>query len=441
VSQLAPTAALVLLDVGLLLLVVTVAGAGVAGSLLLGVLAVALFAATRLYRPRLAPSALDDSPRLAGCALAAGAGVVALDLLRGLEPRVEVLHASVAFAGLVVLQRAVAYAVIARLRRDRVLAHRTLIVGGGEVAGEVADVLLEHPEYGLLPIGLVDDDPLLRREDNALPHLSGRAGLAHLIEEHGARTVVVAFGSAPESSVVDVIRTCGRMPCEIYVVPRFYELRGPGSDTETVWGIPLARLRRATFRTLTWRAKRVVDVAAAATAGVLLSPVLLACAVLVRLETGPNVLFRQQRLSLDGRSFDLLKFRSLRPQSDEESAQRWSVVDDQRIGPVGRFLRRTSLDELPQLWNILRGDMSLVGPRPERPHFVAEFSSRFPRYPDRHRVPAGLTGYAQINGLRGDTSIGDRARFDNQYIENWSLWLDVKILLRTVGQVVRGAGR
>jgi exopolysaccharide biosynthesis polyprenyl glycosylphosphotransferase len=253
--------------------------------------------------------------------------------------------------------------------------------------------------------------------------------------------VVVAFGSAPESSVVDVIRTCGRMPCEIYVVPRFYELRGPGSDTETVWGIPLARLRRATFRTLTWRAKRVVDVAAAATAGVLLSPVLLACAVLVRLETGPNVLFRQQRLSLDGRSFDLLKFRSLRPQSDEESAQRWSVVDDQRIGPVGRFLRRTSLDELPQLWNILRGDMSLVGPRPERPHFVAEFSSRFPRYPDRHRVPAGLTGYAQINGLRGDTSIGDRARFDNQYIENWSLWLDVKILLRTVGQVVRGAGR
>jgi exopolysaccharide biosynthesis polyprenyl glycosylphosphotransferase len=441
VSRLAPAASLVALDLVVLLLAVMVLGVGVADSVKLGALILLLFTTARLYRPRLSPSALDETPRLAGCALVAGAAAVALDLLVGTEPRVAVLHAGAAFAGLVVLARAAAYAVTTALRRKRVLAHRTLIVGGGEVAGQLVDALLEHPEYGLLPVGMADDDPLRGHAELPVARLSGEAGLAHLVEEHAARTVVVAFASIPESSVVDVVRTCDRLSCEIYVVPRLYEVRGFGPDTEAVWGIPLARLRRPTFRSLTWGAKRGMDVAVAATATLLLSPVLLACALLVRLETGPKVLFRQQRLGLDGQSFDLLKFRSLRPSSEEESAQRWSVVDDARIGPVGRFLRRTSLDELPQLWNILRGDMSLVGPRPERPHFVAEFSRRFPRYLDRHRVPVGLTGYAQINGLRGDTSIGDRARFDNQYIENWSLWLDVKIMLRTVAQVVRGAGK
>jgi lipopolysaccharide/colanic/teichoic acid biosynthesis glycosyltransferase len=167
---------------------------------------------------------------------------------------------------------------------------------------------------------------------------------------------------------------------------------------------------------------------------------MLACMVAVRLEGGPGVLFRQERVGLDGRPFELLKFRSLRPADEEESQTRWSVASDDRLGPVGRLLRRTSLDELPQLWNVLRGDMTLVGPRPERPHFVAQFSGSTPRYMARHRVPAGLTGWAQVHGLRGDTSIEERARFDNRYIESWSMWSDVKILLRTVASVVRCPG-
>jgi lipopolysaccharide/colanic/teichoic acid biosynthesis glycosyltransferase len=172
----------------------------------------------------------------------------------------------------------------------------------------------------------------------------------------------------------------------------------------------------------------------------LLAPVLLLVALAVRLEGGSGVLFRQERVGLGGKTFTLLKFRSLCPQDEIESQTRWSVINDPRVGPVGRFIRGTSLDELPQLWNVLKGDMSLVGPRPERPEFVSEFTARYAHYTARHRMPVGLTGWAQVNGLRGDTSIDDRARFDNAYIEGWSLWMDVKVSLRTLSQVVRRAG-
>jgi hypothetical protein len=151
-------------------------------------------------------------------------------------------------------------------------------------------------------------------------------------------------------------------------------------------------------------------------------------------------IFRQERIGLNGRRFEVLKFRSMRPVNEQESQTNWSIAHDNRVGPVGRFIRKTSIDELPQLWNILRGEMTVVGPRPERPFFVEQFSAEHPEYAMRHRVPVGLTGLAQVSGLRGDTSISDRARFDNYYVENWSLWLDVKVVLRTAAEVFRGGG-
>ncbi|MFD0569642.1 sugar transferase [Kitasatospora gansuensis] len=164
------------------------------------------------------------------------------------------------------------------------------------------------------------------------------------------------------------------------------------------------------------------------------------CALAVRVDTGPGVLFRQQRTGLDGKVFTLLKFRTLRPANEHESATHWNIAQDHRMSRVGHFLRHSSLDELPQLWNVLRGDMSLVGPRPERPYFVMRFSQAYPEYADRHRVPVGLTGLAQANGLRGDTSIEARARFDNRYIESWNLWLDVKLLFRTAALMLHPDG-
>jgi lipopolysaccharide/colanic/teichoic acid biosynthesis glycosyltransferase len=186
--------------------------------------------------------------------------------------------------------------------------------------------------------------------------------------------------------------------------------------------------------------KRALDIAVTVPTAILLSPVLMAAALAVRIEAGPGVIFRQVRVGRDGKHFELLKFRSMRPKTDCESQRPWGAADD-RVGPVGRFLRCTSIDELPQLWNIIRGDMTLVGPRPEQPHLVELFSSQFDEYAHRHRVQAGLTGLAQVSGLRGDTSIADRARYDNFYIENWSLWLDAKIILRTFREVLFYRGR
>ncbi|MDX6223139.1 MAG: hypothetical protein QOD91_2193, partial [Frankiales bacterium] len=227
---------------------------------------------------------------------------------------------------------------------------------------------------------------------------------------------------------------------EIFFVPRLFEMHHISRDMDQVWGLPLVRLRRAAFRTFSWRLKRLMDVLASGFALFLLSPLMAAIALAVRFEGGPGIIFRQERVGLDGRPFQVMKFRSLKPVDADESQTKWNIAHDDRLGPIGRILRKTSLDELPQLINILRGDMTLVGPRPERPHFVAQFTESFPRYTARHRVPAGLTGWAQVHGLRGDTSIEDRARFDNYYLENWSLWADVKIILRTVASVVRGSG-
>jgi lipopolysaccharide/colanic/teichoic acid biosynthesis glycosyltransferase len=186
-------------------------------------------------------------------------------------------------------------------------------------------------------------------------------------------------------------------------------------------------LRKPAYR----RTKRLLDLTVACALLVLASPLAAMCAVAVRLEGGPGVLFRQRRVGLEGVEFVMLKFRTLKPADHQEADTRWTVKGDARMGPVGSLLRKTSLDELPQLWNVVRGEMSLVGPRPERPHFVDQFSQTCPGYALRHRVPAGLTGWAQVHGFRGDTSIELRARLDNYYIDNWSLAADLKILLLT----------
>jgi lipopolysaccharide/colanic/teichoic acid biosynthesis glycosyltransferase len=173
---------------------------------------------------------------------------------------------------------------------------------------------------------------------------------------------------------------------------------------------------------------------------VLLSPVILTAGLLAKRETGGEMLFRQRMIGLDGKEFELLKLQTMRPETPGESATKWNIANDDRLGPVGKFLRKTSIDELPQLVNILRGDMSIVGPRPERPHFVEEFSKQYPDYAARHRVPVGLTGLAQVNGMRGDTSIAARVAFDNRYIGAWSLTEDLRIIVGTIPAVIRGEG-
>jgi exopolysaccharide biosynthesis polyprenyl glycosylphosphotransferase len=410
------------------------------------VLLVGLYGLGGLYRSRLSLSLLDDMPRAVGRWLAAVALTVLVQSARaradyGVESVswIMVITAMTALM-LILMLRAMAYHFVRIVRRQRRVAHRTLILGAGHIGEQIARALLNHSEYGLQPIGFVDGHPLIDPETCAVPLLGGTESLSDVLVREDVRNVVVAFGSVRESQMVDIIRTCDRLRCEIFLVPRLFELHQVGDDMDVVWGLPLVRLRRATYRSHGWHVKRLFDIAFALGSLGVLWPLMVAAAMAVRLEGGPGILFRQERVGADGRRFDVLKFRSLKPATDTESATNWNIKHDDRLGPVGRFLRKSSIDELPQLLNILRGEMSLVGPRPERPHFVAQFRQAYPRYVARHRVPSGLTGWAQVHGLRGDTSIADRAMFDNYYIENWSLWLDVKILIRTIGSVVKGQG-
>jgi exopolysaccharide biosynthesis polyprenyl glycosylphosphotransferase len=333
-----------------------------------------------------------------------------------------------------VVSRIAGLFVIRHLNRRIEPAETAIVVGAGETGAQLARHLLEHREYGIEPLGFVDR---VVDDDLPLPVLGDVDNLDRILRSSGARHLLVAFGVVPEDDLVRVIRRCQLRDVDVWVIPRFFELGlpVPSGDAEEVWGIPLARLPRRALRSAQWRLKRVFDLTLSGTALVLLAPALGAISLAVRISSPGPVFFRQERVGQRGRAFELLKFRTMLV--NEDSPTTWSVEDDQRVTRVGRFLRRTSLDELPQLLNVVRGDMSLVGPRPERPYFVEKFRDEVRGYDDRHRVPVGITGLAQVNGLRGDTSIKERAVFDNNYIENWSLWADVRILARTAVAVMR----
>jgi exopolysaccharide biosynthesis polyprenyl glycosylphosphotransferase len=344
-------------------------------------------------------------------------------------------------AGLVIVGRTITTKAVIVARRKRWVEHSAIILGGGPVAAELARLLRHYPEYGLRFAGFVDVDATAHTVKELQPLIGRLDDIETIIALTRCDVVIIADVVCPESKLVESARRPALMRCDLWYVPRLREFHAHAGVPDHIGAIPVLCARRATLTGPKWAVKRTSDIVFAVVALVALSPVLLLCAIATRIESGPGILFRQQRIGRYGKLFDVIKFRSVRPADENESKTTWTVAGDPRIGPVGRFMRRTSLDELPQLWNILRGDMTVVGPRPERPFFVAQFSANHPDYALRHRVPAGLTGLAQVSGLRGDTPISDRARFDNYYIENWSLWLDLKVVLRTVIAVFTGSGR
>ncbi|MFI9116562.1 sugar transferase [Streptomyces venezuelae] len=388
-----------------------------------------------LHRPAAYTRALDELPALASRAgvawCLAAAAVAAYSPALAIGP-LRLCAAYVTHVGVVVLVRAL---LLARRRRiARAHPRSALVVGGAGAARRFAAAAAQHPEYGLRPVGIVGVP-----EQGGAPRAAGESGLPVLTtteEIHRAviqNTVRDAVFLDDDPGLVTLFQHYG---CTTWRVGGRHQDGPMGAH---LWGyawhrlVPLGERRGLS-------AKRALDIVLAGPALALALPVLLLCALAVRLSDGPGVLFRQERVGQHGRHFTLLKFRTLRPSDDTESATRWNVAGDRRMSAAGNFLRKTSLDELPQLWNVLRGDMSLVGPRPERPYFVAQFSKIHTGYAARHRMPVGLTGLAQVHGLRGDTSIEDRCRFDNHYIDHWSLWQDVCILLRTAAGLVRPTG-
>ncbi|MEV0318840.1 sugar transferase [Streptomyces sp. NPDC050658] len=399
-----------------------------------------------LYHRVAVPAALDELPALAAQIMVSwcAAGLLAASF-SALDP-VSLGTLASAAALQCLLCVAGRGAVHFRVRRAAQRQPRAaLVVGPGAVARRVSDAVLRHPRAGVRPVGIVGDGHGERTETAEgaeLPVLSSLEELRRAVIQNSVRTVLVV-GPTPAPEQLAWLRSMGESGCDLWAVdatrPPGYDVPGRRHRFGRLAGFPCRPLAPAgpRHRSLS---KRGLDLVTSGILLLLLSPVLLACALVLRSTDGPGVIFRQERIGRDGRPFTLLKFRTHRPADPHEAATRWTVAGEQHMSGFCQFLRRTSLDELPQLWNVLRGDMSLVGPRPERPYFVAKFSQTYPGYAERHRMPTGITGLAQIQGLRGDTSIEDRCRFDNAYIDGWSFWQDVCILLRTAASLVRPTG-
>lgn len=321
-----------------------------------------------------------------------------------------------------------------RLRRRGWGSDRLLIVGTGEVGRMVHQKIQSNPGLGYSVAGFVTTDGSNGDAPLGAEILGHASELAPLIEKHDVDEVIIALPDATHQDILMLLSECERGQVTIKVFPDLFQIMASPVGIGDLGGLPLVTVRDIALRGWRRLAKRTMDIIGATIGLVVLSPLMMFVAVLIKLDSRGPVFYAQERMGLDARPFKILKFRSMRKNA-EATGPGWTVEDDPRITRLGRIIRRIDVDELPQLINVLLGQMSLVGPRPERPVYVNQFRRSIPRYMDRHWEKAGLTGWAQVNGLRGDTSIAERTKYDLWYIENWSLLLDIKILLRTIFNV------
>ena len=346
------------------------------------------------------------------------------------------VYAWVLTIALVLLGRSGYSGILKSLRARGIGLQRLLIVGTGDAAAVVIQKATWMPHLGYQLVGLVDGSGDMQ-DLLGVPVIGHSKDLADLVEKHAIDEVIIARPDATRDELLSLIVRCQSGHVSVKVIPDVYEIMAGEVSVDDLGGLPLLTVRDVALRGWRLSLKRVVDLIMSSIGLVLLSPLMMLVAALIKLESDGPVFFFQDRVGLDGKDFKIFKFRSMRTNASEES--QWTVAEDSRRTGLGRFIRRFSIDELPQLINVVLGDMSLVGPRPEQPQFVEQFQESIPRYMERHREKAGITGWAQVNGLRGDTSIEDRTRYDLWYVENWSLWLDFKIIIRTVFQVLSGA--
>lgn len=359
---------------------------------------------------------------------------------RPLRPDGEVFTYSRGFLGLFAITDLVlvtvsrmalrAYLSWRRLRGEN--TQRILIVGAGVSGREIAAKLNAHRELGFEVVGYLDDDPnKLGKTVEGAPVIGNTHQVQAVLEERMVDQVYIALPLDAHRKMMRILQQVGKECVEVKLVPDILQYATLKAAIEDVDGTPVINLSQVPMQGWHSLVKRVMDMAVAGAAMLALLPLLPFVAAMIWLEDRGPIFYRQERMGLDGRPFMILKFRSMRVNAESSTGPVWATKDDPRRTRIGEFLRRWSLDELPQLWNVLRGDMSIVGPRPERPAFVREFKHKLPQYMVRHRVKAGITGWAQVHGWRGNTSIKKRLQYDLYYIENWSLLLDVKIVWMT----------
>ncbi|MEZ3427326.1 MAG: undecaprenyl-phosphate glucose phosphotransferase [Lachnospiraceae bacterium] len=334
--------------------------------------------------------------------------------------------------GLTSLSRLIVRKTLRTLRaKGRNLKH-ILLAGYSRAGEEYINRILGNPEWGYVVCGILDDFVPAGTLYRGVKVLGKIDNLHEILPENELDEIAITLSLKDYDRLEEIVSICEKFGVHTKFIPDYNSMIPSRPYTEDLMGLPVINIRYVPLsNTLNSVAKRLVDIVGSLAGIVITSPIMLIAAIAVKISSPGPVIFKQERVGLHSKSFYMYKFRSMEQQKPSEEQKAWTVKNDPRVTGIGRILRKTSLDELPQLFNILRGDMSLVGPRPERPHFVEKFKEEIPRYMVKHQVRPGLTGWAQVNGYRGDTSIRKRIEYDLYYIENWSMLLDIKIIFRT----------
>jgi exopolysaccharide biosynthesis polyprenyl glycosylphosphotransferase len=400
-----------------------------------------LFRSRGLYRPQRTGSLLREVGVILGGISMCVVGILAADAAFRIYLSRVAIGAFWGMGSLYLIgSRLVGRGVLRQMRRRGYNLRYVLVVGAGDLAAEVIEAIHSHPEAGLRIIGAVSDDPSRQgRTIEGVRVLGPYASVKEILRGRTIDEVVIALPREDATQLEKILADLDDELVTVRLIPDLLHVMTLRSSVEELEGLPLINLREGPM--VGWAAiqKRAFDVAVASLVLLVLSPLLALAALAVRLTTGSPVFYRQERMGLDGRVFSMVKFRTMQRDAEAESGPVWTEEDDPRRTKVGALLRRTNLDELPQLWNILRGDMSLVGPRPERPVFIEQFRREIPGYMLRHKVKSGMAGWAQVHGWRGNTSLHERVEHDIYYIQNWSLALDVRILLMTLWRSYKNA--
>ncbi|MFC2029132.1 undecaprenyl-phosphate glucose phosphotransferase [Chloroflexota bacterium] len=408
------------------------------------VLMLTVYFFARLYDLKRTISAIDELYRIfaatsigAVATIAATAFIFKNSTLELDFPRVMVVYAWMATVVLVTAGRTLLGYARSVLRSRGVWVDRLLIVGTGDVGRMILQKVRQMPGLGYRVVGFVDGEQPAVKQIMGVPVLGGLDDLPEIIEEHEVEEVIIGRPELAHQEILAIISRCERGQVAIKIFPDLFQIIATELSIGDLGGLPLLSVRDVALRGWKLTLKRAVDLVISAIALIILSPFLMLIALWVKIDSRGPAFYAQERMGLDAKPFWCLKYRSMRTDAEKDGPG-WTTEGDPRVTRLGALIRRFSIDELPQLINVLLGEMSLVGPRPERPLYVEQFRRSIPRYMDRHREKAGLTGWAQVNGLRGDTSIAERTKYDLWYIENWSLWLDLKIMLRTAFLVVSG---